>query len=95
MRDGMNQTEHTPPDSSPATGESRSRGRRLADAAVGAVSCGLAGALAVWLADPSGFPLALGVGGLALLGAALGYRWGRGIAEVAFDAATGGRTHYR
>ena len=60
--------------------------RRLANAALGALAAGGAGAATVWLAAPPDRVVPWFVGGMAALGAALGYRHGRGVARAAAQA---------
>ena len=60
--------------------------RRAGHAALGAASAGVAGGLTVLLAAPPTFIIPWFVGGLALLGAGLGYRHGRGVMRAAASA---------
>lgn len=85
----MTLDERGDPRASPHADPPRSRGRRFADGAIGALSGGAAGAAAAALADPPGFPIAAAAALLALLGAGLGHRWGRGIVRVAAEALGG------
>jgi hypothetical protein len=57
--------------------------RRLANAVLGASAAGGCGAITVWLAAPPDRVVPWFVGGMALLGAALGYRHGRGVVRSA------------
>lgn len=59
------------------------RTRRIANACIGALAGGAAGAAAGWLAFPPDRIVPWIIGTLALLGAALGYRHGRGVVRAA------------
>jgi len=60
--------------------------RRVGNAALGAVSGGVAGWLSVLLAGVDGVLPGWIIGGLAALGAGFGYRYGRGVAKATFTA---------
>lgn len=60
-----------------------SRARRVANAVIGALAGGAAGAATAWLAAQPDRIVPWVVGILALLGAWLGYRHGRGVARAA------------
>lgn len=60
--------------------------RRIANAALGAIASGAAGGATVWLAAPPDRIVPWFVGGMALLGAALGFRYGRGVVRSAGQA---------
>jgi hypothetical protein len=61
-------------------------GRRIADAGLGAISGAIAGAAGVVFMAPFAPPVLLTVGGLAALGAAGGYRWGRRVHAAIWEA---------
>jgi len=60
--------------------------RRLGNVVLGAGSGGTAGWLAAVLAGVDGILLWWIMGGLAALGAAFGYRYGRGVVKATFKA---------
>lgn len=59
-----------------------SRARRIVNAGIGAVAGGAAGAATVWLAAPPDRFAPWFIGLLTLLGATLGYRYGRGVVRA-------------
>ena len=60
-----------------------SRARRVGNAVIGALAGAAAGAAATWLATSPDRIVPWIVGTLALLGAGLGYRYGRGVVRAA------------
>ena len=77
------------PDTSPVS--SRPALTRLGHVLLGACAGGVVGTIGIVLATPrTPMPAVIAIGGLALLGALLGYRFGRGVGTAAYDAFTGG-----
>ena len=60
--------------------------RRATNAVLGGLSGGAAAWVTVWLAEPGDFPARWFIAGLALLGAGLGYRYGRHVVRATWDA---------
>ena len=65
------------------------RTRRVVNTVIGALGAGAAGAAAVWLAAPPDRVAPWIIAIMALLGAGLGYRHGRGVATAAGKALLG------
>jgi hypothetical protein len=62
------------------------RGQRLEGAVLGAVSGGVVGWLTAWQGDVHGGFFWWVITGLAVLAAAFGYRYGRGVVKATFKA---------
>ena len=62
------------------------RRARAIGAAVGFSAGGAAGAVGAVLLAPWAPPVAIAAGALAVVGGALGYRWGRGVGAAILDA---------
>ena len=69
-----------------ASADSPPARRRIMDAGLGAVSGAVVGALGIVFMAPFSPPVLLTVGGLASLGAAGGYRWGRRVHAALWEA---------
>ncbi len=63
-----------------------SRRARAIGTAVGFSAGGAAGAVGAVLLAPWAPPIAVAAGALAVVGGALGYRWGRGVGAAILDA---------